>query len=492
MKIIFFWAHFFIFMRHISLQLGARSFAWLKSCVVICDLTGLPFIVPRGVKRGFTLIELLVVIAIISVIASLTIVGFNGIRISSRDIKRTGDIHQLQVVLEMYKNDNGIYPSAITVGNTLAGPDGVIYMNKVPATPNHPDGSCADDSYTYTQDASGASYHIAYCLGKSVQGVAAGNTIAVPGNIGMAGSGDGGGGGLSCSGGTPYLSPDGTTCLAVDECATGTCGDCSSLVCGAVNFAANGSCVSGTGQTFQAVKIGTQCWLDKAIDLGTRINGSINMTNNASSSIQKWCYMDTPVRCTADGALYNWHMAMYLPNACDSSSTGNCLPSAYVSGSGATAKRQGICPKGWHIPSDYELWLSEKYIQENATTAGATFASDDTGSGGDYYADQIGANGTTLTWRGATDATGVGAKMKTPGSSGLNVILAGWHEHDESDPENITDFAGAVTYVAAIWSSSQVSDTVSWSRIFSYSQNTTWRQKDTKASYGFTVRCVKD
>jgi prepilin-type N-terminal cleavage/methylation domain-containing protein len=131
---------------------------------------------------GFTLIELLVVIAIISVLTSLTIVVLGSIRTKSRDVKRVGDIRQLQSVLDAYFNDNNSYPSAITAGNTIVGPNGITYMDRVPAPPGTPDGSCATDTYAYSLvDAN--TYNIVYCLGNAVQNVGAGRWAAVPGNM---------------------------------------------------------------------------------------------------------------------------------------------------------------------------------------------------------------------------------------------------------------------------------------------------------------------
>jgi prepilin-type N-terminal cleavage/methylation domain-containing protein len=134
-------------------------------------------------RQAFTLIELLVVIAIIAIVASLATIGFSSMRSKGRDTKRIGDVRQLQFALEMYKNDNGVYPVAITSGNTLVGTDGTTYMAKVPTSPNKVDGSCTDDSYTYTRDSNDASYHFTYCLGGAVNNVTAGNCTAVPGNV---------------------------------------------------------------------------------------------------------------------------------------------------------------------------------------------------------------------------------------------------------------------------------------------------------------------
>src|SRR5574344_649626 len=65
-------------------------------------------------RKGFTLIELLVVIAIIGILATLAIVSLTTARSSSRDAKRIADLKQLQTALELYYNDYGSYPTALS------------------------------------------------------------------------------------------------------------------------------------------------------------------------------------------------------------------------------------------------------------------------------------------------------------------------------------------------------------------------------------------
>lgn len=61
---------------------------------------------------GFTLIELLVVIAIIGLLATLSVVALNSARIKARDSKRKADLRQIKMSLDLYHNENGVYPQA--------------------------------------------------------------------------------------------------------------------------------------------------------------------------------------------------------------------------------------------------------------------------------------------------------------------------------------------------------------------------------------------
>ncbi len=113
----------------------------------------------RGQKQaGFTIVELLIVIVVIGILASITIVSFNGVQSRARDTRRSADIHSVQGALELYKLDNGVYPSVGTDNSgydlsTLATALVPSYLSKLPVDPkNTPSysyvrGTIANDSY---------------------------------------------------------------------------------------------------------------------------------------------------------------------------------------------------------------------------------------------------------------------------------------------------------------------------------------------------------
>ena len=61
-------------------------------------------------QNGFTLIELLVVIAIIGLLASIVLVSQGAAREKARDASRKGDLHQIQLAIEMFYDATGSYP----------------------------------------------------------------------------------------------------------------------------------------------------------------------------------------------------------------------------------------------------------------------------------------------------------------------------------------------------------------------------------------------
>ena len=62
------------------------------------------------------------------------------------------------------------------------------------------------------------------------------------------------------------------------------------------------------GETYPTVQIGTQCWFQKNLNIGTMINGNANQTNNGI--IEKYCYNNLAASCITYGGLYQWNEAM--------------------------------------------------------------------------------------------------------------------------------------------------------------------------------------
>src|ERR1035437_6043772 len=66
------------------------------------------------------------------------------------------------------------------------------------------------------------------------------------------------------------------------------------------------------GKTYHTVLIINQCWLKENLDIGTRIDGSVEQTNN--NTIEKYCINDDLAYCTTYGGLYQWNEAMQYVN----------------------------------------------------------------------------------------------------------------------------------------------------------------------------------
>ena len=92
-------------------------------------------------KKGFTLVELIVVVTIMMVITVIGTVSFSGINKRSRDSRRMSDLEKIAIAMEIYKQENGTYP---TVSSDM--PSGLVsdYIDALPTDPK-------DYAYYYTR-----------------------------------------------------------------------------------------------------------------------------------------------------------------------------------------------------------------------------------------------------------------------------------------------------------------------------------------------------
>ena len=95
------------------------------------------------------------------------------------------------------------------------------------------------------------------------------------------------------------------------------------------------------GKTYKTVQIGTQTWMAE------------NLNYNASGSK---CYSNSESNCNTYGRLYDWSTAMGFASSCNSNSCSGQIQS----------KHRGICPSGWHIPTQAEWNTLSSYVQSNS------------------------------------------------------------------------------------------------------------------------------
>jgi general secretion pathway protein G len=90
---------------------------------------------------AFTLMELLVVVTIIGLLSATGLVSYTSLSKSSRDARRKSDVAEIRTALEIYRSDNGYYPTGLvfplpancTTISLSAGE--VTYIQKTPIDP---------------------------------------------------------------------------------------------------------------------------------------------------------------------------------------------------------------------------------------------------------------------------------------------------------------------------------------------------------------------
>ncbi|MCD4774119.1 MAG: T9SS type A sorting domain-containing protein [Bacteroidales bacterium] len=192
------------------------------------------------------------------------------------------------------------------------------------------------------------------------------------------------------------------------------------------------------GQVYNTVLIGDQCWFKENLNVGSMLSDLHPMQNNRI--IEKFCYDNDESNCDEYGALYQWDEMMQY----------SLLEEA-----------QGICPDGWHIPSDDEWCILTNFIDSTVSCSGTE-------------------------WIG----TNVGYKMK----STSNWYALGYGS-DSLGFRALPAGQGCWIYLyktrdAYFWSSSDSYDYPKYFRFNNYSDKVYYW--GTIKDFAFSVRCIKD
>ena len=200
---------------------------------------------------------------------------------------------------------------------------------------------------------------------------------------------------------------------------------------------------------YKTVTIGTQTWM--AENLNYAYTGVEYNYGSYTSDSTSWCYENKASNCDKYGRLYTWSAVMdsaaqFSVNAGTQCGYGKtCTPNS---------PHRGICPEGWHVPTNEEYSTLYTYIG-GTSTAGSLLKSasgwNGSGNGSDKY--------------------------------GFSVLPAGlWYYggnfYDEGDG-------------AYLWSASELDSYGAWSQDFLYNNG----YADQGLSYknnGQSLRCLKD
>jgi uncharacterized protein (TIGR02145 family) len=189
------------------------------------------------------------------------------------------------------------------------------------------------------------------------------------------------------------------------------------------------------GNAYDTVVIGTQVWMSKNLRVSKYRNGDAIPTNLINTTWQNTTsgayaiYDNTATNDSIYGKLYNWY---------------------------AVADPRGLCPVGWHVPSDAE-WSTLENFLDGSSVAGGKMKS------------------VSPLWlspnSGATNSSGFSG-------------LPGGNRNSSGTYVN-------VGYLGYWWSSTQFSTTSAWLRSLFYNNGDVNRNYYFKR-FGFSVRCVRD
>ena len=209
------------------------------------------------------------------------------------------------------------------------------------------------------------------------------------------------------------------------------------------------------GNRYATVVIGTQCWMKENLRTTKYANGTAIEVGTSTSTTIPYRYAPNgnESNVATYGYLYNWVAVMNGASSSDANPSGV----------------QGICPTGWHVPSDEE-WTQltnyvssqSQYVCGNDNTIAKALAS-------------------TTGWNSSTATCAVGNIPDDNNKTGFSALPAGYYDG------SYYDFG----YNANLWSATEISSTNAYSRYLGYYKAGVYRNYDFKY-YAFSVRCLRD
>lgn len=202
-----------------------------------------------------------------------------------------------------------------------------------------------------------------------------------------------------------------------------------------------GSVTDIEGNTYKTIQIGSQIWMAENLRVTKfrnnaaiqNISDSLGWANVYDNNTQApaWAYYkNDPSYNALYGKLYNWYTAVN-PN--------------------------GICPQGWHVPSDLEWTTLTNFLGGEPVAAG-----------------KMKSTGIQF-WKSPN--------VEASNSSGFSA-LAGGLRYYYSSYDFLFDFG-------TWWSTTADNSTRSWARYLSYEFGAVFRTSSIKEN-GFSIRCLKD
>ena len=223
-------------------------------------------------------------------------------------------------------------------------------------------------------------------------------------------------------------------------------------------FVANNPVSDYDGNNYQTIEIGNQIWMAENLNTthyadGTELTDGTGIGDISGdiTTTYYFNYGDSEEHSDIYGKLYSWAAIM------NGAASSNANPSEV----------QGVCPDGWHVPSDGEWKELEMYLGMNQTDA------DDIGNRGTDEGEKLKETGITY-WITNDFST----------NESWFTALPGGYRFDNGN------YTGK-GYSAYFWSATENNVNNAWYRKLGFDYPTITRYAKEKES-AFSIRCIKD
>ena len=215
------------------------------------------------------------------------------------------------------------------------------------------------------------------------------------------------------------------------------------------------------GNEYHTIRVGEKCWLKENMRTNHYADGKEIKVGTTASDTVAYCYYPSGDNTQVDkyGYLYNWKAVM------NGAAGSNGTPSGV----------QGVCPAGWHVPSDAEWTNFMTYINSQGTYA----CNDNTSNIAKALASEDGW--TPYTGDVQPDSPcfpGVNASYNN--ASGFSIMPAGCFNGTAADKQ------GTAAY---LWSASDNGQFAYYRGIAN--NKATVERDNIQKTYGYSVRCVR-
>ncbi len=206
--------------------------------------------------------------------------------------------------------------------------------------------------------------------------------------------------------------------------------------------------------TYNTVQIGNQCWMKENLRTTRYSNGTSIALGSSTSTTTAYRYYpnDDQSNVSTYGYLYNWKAVM------GNSSSSSANPSGV----------QGICPTGWHVPSDAEWTQLTDYVSGQSQYV--------CGVSNSHIAKALAS---TTGWQSSSQICAVGNNPNANNATGFSVL--------PSEGGGYGDYA-------YFWSATEVGSFSAYCMGLAYDMPDVYRGGDLEIYkyLGFSVRCLRD